>query len=167
METLYHTHLNTPVGRLLVASSDRGLVRILLPTEGKPDPVSRLREHYPQTTLIEDRGRNQQALKQLQEYFDGTRTAFSVSLDLRGTDFQKTVWHAVAQIPYGKTSSYGEIARKIGNPKACRAVGAANGANPLPIAIPCHRIVGTDGSLTGYGGGIALKKKLLRLEQNP
>ncbi len=102
--------------------------------------------------------------RQLSEYLEGKRRAFDLPLRLDGSDFQKEVWEAVTRIPYGQTASYGEIALLIGKPKASRAVGAANGANPIPIVIPCHRVIGADGSLTGYGGGIALKSRFLALE---
>ncbi len=102
--------------------------------------------------------------RQLVEYLEGKRRVFDMPLRLEGSDFQKTVWEAVARIPYGQTASYGEIALLIGKPKASRAVGAANGANPIPIVIPCHRVIGSDGSLTGYGGGLALKSRFLALE---
>jgi len=166
METLYYTFLKTPIGELLIASSDKNLVRIILPKEGASDLFSRLKKDFPRANLIRDAGKNQKACQELLEYFHGARTSFTVPLDLRGTEFQQSVWKAVARVPYGKTSSYGEIARKIGKPKACRAVGNANRANPIPIVIPCHRILGSDGSLTGFGGGIHLKEKLLNLENN-
>ncbi len=102
---------------------------------------------------------------QLQEYFAGTRRDFALPLDTRGTPFQKAVWAAVRRIPYGTTATYGQIARMIGHPRAARAVGRANGANPLPIVIPCHRVVGTNGSLVGYGAGLHIKATLLRLEK--
>ena len=102
--------------------------------------------------------------RQLTEYLEGKRRVFDLPLQLEGSDFQKEVWKAVSHIPYGKTASYGEIAHLIGKPKASRAVGAANGANPIPIVIPCHRVIGSDGSLTGYGGGLALKSRFLALE---
>jgi O-6-methylguanine DNA methyltransferase len=108
--------------------------------------------------------RHQDFERQLTEYLEGKRRAFALPLRLEGSDFQKEVWEAVARIPYGRTASYGEIALLIGKPKASRAVGAANGANPIPIVIPCHRVIGADGSLTGYGGGIALKTRFLALE---
>jgi methylated-DNA-[protein]-cysteine S-methyltransferase len=102
--------------------------------------------------------------RQLAEYLEGKRRAFDLPLRLEGTDFQKEVWEAVSHVPYGQTASYGEIALLIGRPKASRAVGAANGANPIPIVIPCHRVIGADGSLTGYGGGLPLKSRFLALE---
>lgn len=102
--------------------------------------------------------------RQLVEYLEGKRRVFELPRRLEGSEFQKEVWEAVSQIPYGQTASYGEIAHVIGKPRASRAVGAANGANPIPIVIPCHRVIGSDGSLTGYGGGLALKSRFLALE---
>jgi methylated-DNA-[protein]-cysteine S-methyltransferase len=105
-----------------------------------------------------------QVLEQLAAYFDGRRTAFDLALAPRGTEFQHAVWRALAAIPYGTTTTYASIARSIGKPRAVRAVGAANGRNPLSIVVPCHRVIGEDGSLTGYAGGIANKRRLLELE---
>ena len=102
---------------------------------------------------------------QLNEYFTGKRKKFDVPLNPQGTDFQRSVWKALQGIPYGKTKSYKQIAQAVGNPKACRAVGMANNKNPIWILIPCHRVIGSDGSLTGYGGGIKMKKKLLEIER--
>jgi O-6-methylguanine DNA methyltransferase len=102
--------------------------------------------------------------RQLVEYLEGKRRVFELPLRLEGSDFQKAVWEAVSCIPYGQTASYGEIAHLIGKPNASRAVGSANGANPIPIVVPCHRVIGKDGSLTGYGGGLALKSRFLALE---
>jgi methylated-DNA-[protein]-cysteine S-methyltransferase len=101
------------------------------------------------------------AARQLEEYFAGERTAFELPLDLEGTRFQRAAWLALAEIPYGETVSYGEQARRLGRPHAVRAVGAANGRNPVPIVLPCHRVVGSDGSLTGFGGGLDVKRALL------
>jgi methylated-DNA-[protein]-cysteine S-methyltransferase len=105
------------------------------------------------------------AAQQFGEYFKGKRKTFNLPLTMQGTDFQMKVWNALKKIPYGKTISYGELAAMIGNPKACRAVGMANHNNPIAIIIPCHRVIGHDGSLTGYGGGLELKQKLLELEK--
>jgi len=105
------------------------------------------------------------AAQQFGEYFDGKRKSFNLPLILRGTDFQIKVWNALQKIPYGKTISYGELAAIIGNPKASRAVGMANNRNPIPIIVPCHRVIGHDGSLTGYAGGLELKRLLLELEK--
>jgi methylated-DNA-[protein]-cysteine S-methyltransferase len=105
------------------------------------------------------------ASKQLQEYFAGDRRDFTIPLDLEGTDFQRAAWLALADVPYGETASYGEQAERIGRPRASRAVGAANGKNPVPIVLPCHRIVGADGSLTGFAGGLEMKERLLAHER--
>ncbi len=103
--------------------------------------------------------------QELSEYFAGNRKEFDIPLNPKGTDFQKSVWNALCTIPYGKTMSYGQVAAQIGNPKASRAVGMANNKNPIPILIPCHRVIGANGKLVGYGGGIWIKQKLLELEQ--
>jgi methylated-DNA-[protein]-cysteine S-methyltransferase len=105
--------------------------------------------------------------RQLREYFAGKRKEFSVGLDMRGTRFQKDVWEALLAIPFGETKSYGELARQLGNPRATRAVGAANGRNPVSIIVPCHRVIGASGKLTGFAGGLETKAKLLRLEETP
>jgi methylated-DNA-[protein]-cysteine S-methyltransferase len=105
-----------------------------------------------------------EAARQLQAYFAGQLREFQLPLDMQGTDFQKRVWGQVGAIPYGETRSYGQIATAIGSPRAVRAVGAANGANPVPIVVPCHRVIGANGKLVGYGGGLAMKKRLLELE---
>ena len=105
------------------------------------------------------------AAQELSEYFAGNRKEFDIPLNPKGTDFQKSVWNALCTIPYGKTMSYGQVAAQIGNPKASRAVGMANNKNPIPILIPCHRVIGANGKLVGYGGGIWMKQKLLELEQ--
>ncbi len=107
------------------------------------------------------------AARQLDEYFAGYRRTFDIPLSFAGTEFQKTVWRALLAIPFGATVSYGELARRIGQPKAVRAVANANGANPLSIFVPCHRVIGSDRSLTGYGGGLAAKRWLLELESEP
>ena len=129
---------------------------ILLPQEQEIINIRILNEEYFSDILY-----------QLKEYFAGRLQNFKVKMHLEGTDFQLRVWQELQQIPYGKTASYGQIAKQIGNPKACRAVGGANNKNPIPIIIPCHRIIGNDGSLTGFGGGLELKKDLLRLEKVP
>lgn len=104
------------------------------------------------------------AEQELREYFAGQRKVFSIPLDMQGTEFQLGVWRALLEIPFGTTRSYGELAASLGNPQACRAVGAANGRNPIPIVVPCHRVIGSTGKLTGFGGGLPMKEFLLRLE---
>ena len=144
-------------GELAIAASDDGLVAIDLqsgkrPLLAKPDWQQR------RSSLTDA------AAAQLQEYFDGNRHAFDLPLDAAGTDFQRGVWQALCGIPYGETRSYRDLAEAIGNPKAVRAVARANGANPLSIVVPCHRVIGADGTLTGYAGGLEMKARLLVLE---
>ncbi|TZG24613.1 methylated-DNA--[protein]-cysteine S-methyltransferase [Sphingomonas montanisoli] len=151
----------SPVGELTLAASGEGLVAILWENDD-PDRV-RLgdRVEQPDHPVLIAAGR------QLGEYFDGQRTTFDLPLDFRGSDFQKSVWAALLTIPFGETRSYADIARAIGRPNACRAVGAANGRNPISIVAPCHRVVGTSGSLTGFAGGLDAKRRLLAIEGAP
>lgn len=150
--------VTSPVGKLRLAASSKGLLSIDVgksSTTHSSTPKDTSAQRVLATTS-----------KQLAEYFSGKRTTFSVPLDLRGTEFQIESWKALGRIPYGKTISYGEQAQSIGNPKACRAVGSANGKNPIPIIVPCHRVVSADGSLGGYALGLKMKKQLLHLEEN-
>ncbi len=158
--------MDSPIGQILIASLDHDLVRIILPDGENVHLFSRLRKYYPVETIVENREKNQIILEQLTEYFEGSRPVFSIPFRLHGTDFQKAVWHAVGKVPYGQTCSYREIARRIEKPRACRAVGYANKVNPIPIVIPCHRIIGADGSMTGFGSGISLKERLLDIERH-
>ncbi|MGA9421603.1 MAG: methylated-DNA--[protein]-cysteine S-methyltransferase [Rhodanobacteraceae bacterium] len=155
---MFHDYLDTPIGPLLLVADANGLTRIGLPHDGHrsaPAPAGSLREPKRLTT----------AKRQFEAYFDGRLHDFDLALNARGTAFQLQVWAALGTVPYGATASYAEIARRIGKPRAVRAVGAANGANPLAIVVPCHRIIGADGSLTGYGGGLPAKRFLLEHEQ--
>lgn len=145
--------LATPIGTLHLVARGGALVELLLPN--KPAPELRPGTH---AVLVD-------AAKQLREYFAGTRDAFDLPLAPDGTAFQRRVWDALLAIPHGVTRSYGDIARAIGSPTASRAVGAANGQNPIAIIIPCHRVIGSSGSLTGYGGGMPTKKWLLEHER--
>jgi len=151
-EVIHYSRVNSPVGPLLLAVSERGLVALEF-ARGK---VASGWVESPQKTAA--------CARQLDEYFAGRRRQFDLPLDLRGTDFQKRCWHELLKIPYGETRSYADIARAMRNPKAVRAVGLANGQNPIAIIVPCHRVIGSDGSLTGYGGGLDVKRKLLQLE---
>jgi methylated-DNA-[protein]-cysteine S-methyltransferase len=131
--------------------------RIDFPRDGKPG--------RPEADWQESaRGAVGEAIRQLREYFAGRRNEFELPLAPEGTEFQRTVWNRLREIPYGETISYGELAKRVGNPKASRAVGAANGQNPIPIVIPCHRVIGSNGKLTGFGGGLPVKEALLALE---
>lgn len=150
--------MKSPVGELQLVASDSGLAAILWenddPARVKLGEKTEKKNH---PVLVETE-------RQLQEYFDGERDSFSVPLDFKGTDFQKKVWKALLTIPYGETRSYAQIAKQIGSPKAMRAVGAANGRNPISIIAPCHRVIGANGKLVGFAGGLEAKTYLLDLE---
>jgi methylated-DNA-[protein]-cysteine S-methyltransferase len=157
MSATLETTMETPIGELRLYAEGDALVGIHLPGEGGAAlPGSRTDPDHPVLA---------RARAQLAEYFAGERTRFDLPLRARGTKFQERVWAALAGIRYGETRSYSEIATEVGQPTAVRAVGAANGHNPLPIVVPCHRVVGADGSLTGYGGGTHVKAWLLRHER--
>ena len=149
MKLKYVWRYNFPIGALDIACDERGITDISV------SAVDGIR----QATELTDR-----CAAQLTEYFNGTRTGFDLPLSPRGTDFQQKVWNALLTIPYGETRSYKDIAVQIGNPKATRAVGMANNRNRIMIVIPCHRVIGTDGSLVGYGCGLDIKEKLLKIE---
>ena len=152
-----YTQIESPVGPLLLVGDERELREILFVNgrhPARPDPAWK-----------SDPAPFQKTIAQLQDYFAGKREEFDLPLAPEGTPFQQKVWKRLCDIPYGETISYGELARQIGNPKASRAVGLANGSNPIPIVIPCHRVIGSNGKLTGYGGGLPIKEKLLGLER--
>ena len=156
--SLAYKYVASPVGKLKLVASETGLIAILWENDNPrrvrlPD----LEEDNNQGILVETE-------RQLNEYFAGKRDEFSIPLDMRGTAFQKDVWHALQAIPFGKTRSYGEIADQVGRPTASRAVGAANGRNPISIVVPCHRVIGSSGKLTGFAGGLEAKAHLLNLE---
>jgi methylated-DNA-[protein]-cysteine S-methyltransferase len=153
-----YTEIDSPVGRLILAADGEVLTRIYfdIPDRGPPDLHLWKRDA--------EAGPLPETARQLEAYFKGERREFDLPLDMRGTDFQKLAWRNLLNIPYGETRSYGEQARLIGNPKASRAVGLANGSNPIPIVVPCHRVIGANGSLTGFGGGIERKRWLLAHE---
>jgi len=153
-----YKRVQSPVGRLTLVATDDGLAAILW----ENDHPSRVRlniaaENNRHPVLVETE-------RQLEEYFDGRRKQFSLRLDLAGTDFQRRVWNALLTIPFGETRSYGQVARQIGHPRAARAVGAANGRNPVSIVAPCHRVLGSTGALTGFAGGLDVKAHLLAFE---
>jgi O-6-methylguanine DNA methyltransferase len=159
---IYTADLKTPVGTIHLASSEAGLVLVGLSTREKF--TAELADKYPDALVVPDQSKNRIALDQLREYFAGKRQTFSVPMACEGTAFQKKVWRALQRIPYGQTVTYKEIARQIGEPKAFRAVGLANNRNPIGIIVPCHRVIGANGKLIGYGGGLQMKEKLLQLE---
>ncbi len=165
MLSYWTTNTDSLLGPLHLAATSTGLCKLALGSESDDDFYAWLarvlrpaRQTRQKTPLIA------QALDEIAAYLAGQLRVFNTPLDLRGTDFQRQVWAEVCKIPYGQTASYGELAARVGRPGAARAVGAANGANPLPLFVPCQRLIGSDGALRGYGGGLELKAALLRLE---
>jgi methylated-DNA-[protein]-cysteine S-methyltransferase len=169
MEILHTTNMDSAVGPLFLATSARGLVALefdgRLPGQQSIRPNPRdLREEKKTFTFAESSCALEPFITELEEYFAGKRREFSFALDLRGTDFQLACWRALLAIPYGETRSYAAIARAVGKANAFRAVGMANNRNPIAIVVPCHRVIASDGTLCGYGGGLEVKRKLLELE---
>jgi len=169
METLHTTNVGSAIGPLFLAASSQGLVALefdtRLPGQQSIRPNPRhLREEKKEFAFEESAAALQPYIVELEQYFAGKRREFSFPLDLRGTDFQLACWRALLAIPYGETRSYADIARAVGKPNACRAVGMANNRNPIAIVVPCHRVIASDGTLCGYGGGLDVKRKLLELE---
>lgn len=159
MNDLFAMRLPTPVGALKLVASDNGLCAVLWPADATSQRVILPRAvENPSHPILRE------AARQLGEYFAGERRQFEVPIDCAGTPFQRKAWAALCAIPFGQTRTYSEQARSMEMPNAVRAVGAANGQNPLPIVIPCHRVIGSNGSLTGYGGGLPIKRALLALE---
>jgi methylated-DNA-[protein]-cysteine S-methyltransferase len=151
----HYAIMDSPIGSLLLIGGDQGLTHIQFEDERRQiDPG-----------WLHDPAALADAVQQLRDYFAGTRRTFDLKLDPHGTPFQRQVWAALQTIPYGTTISYGQLAQQIDKANAVRAVGAANGQNPIPIVIPCHRVIGSNGTLTGYAGGLHIKKMLLDLEQ--
>jgi O-6-methylguanine DNA methyltransferase len=169
METLHSTIFNSSIGPLFLAASGQGLVALefdaRLPGQQtiRPNPRD-LRAETKGIRFEESASAMQPYVQELKDYFAGQRREFTFPLDLRGTDFQLACWRALLAIPYGETRSYGDIARAVGRPQGFRAVGMANNRNPIAIVVPCHRVIASDGTLCGYGGGLDIKRKLLELE---
>lgn len=156
----YFKSMDSPVGKLKLVASDKGLAAVLWENDDpKRVPINQQVEHIDHPLLLETE-------QQLAEYFKGERKTFSVTLDFVGTDFQKKVWQALLTIPYGETRTYGQLALQLGDIKAVRAVGAANGKNPISIIAPCHRVIGASGNLIGFAGGLENKALLLNLENS-
>jgi methylated-DNA-[protein]-cysteine S-methyltransferase len=153
---MFYTRMESPVGILLMAADGQGLRLVSFESSKRAASV--------RPDWREDRAPFAEVIRQLQTYFSGELKTFDIPLAPEGTEFQLLVWNSLRRIPYGETISYAQLAQNIGNPKAVRAVGLANGCNPIPIIIPCHRVIGSNGSLTGFGGGLPNKKKLLALE---
>jgi len=156
VSAVFYTTFESPVGLLLLAGDSDALRLVSFESSKHAPPLC--------ADWKEDKAPFTEVIRQLRAYFCGELREFDLPLALEGTEFQRRVWNALREIPYGATISYLQLAERIGNPKAVRAVGLANGSNPIPIIVPCHRVIGSDGSLTGFGGGISTKKKLLELE---
>lgn len=152
--------LDSPIGSLMMCTDGEALTGLYMGTPSKRPNMDEWQENAAAPVLRE-------TARQLQEYFGGKRRKFALPLRFSGTEFQRRVWNALTDIPFGETRTYGELARHIGNPAACRAVGLANGKNPIAVIVPCHRVIGADGSLTGFGGGLPRKEWLLGHEGFP
>ena len=164
MTTWYTTTVESPCGPLFcVVGEDGAVVRIEFENGREAQKLTRKLADEG-IRIVEDSERTAEVRRQLEEYFAGERQTFDLPLSPKGTAFERSVWSELSRIPYGATRSYAEIARAIGRPGAARAVGRANGANPIPIVVPCHRVIGADGSLTGFGGGLEVKSRLLEIE---
>ena len=164
MEIVHTAQVDSPIGTLRLASTSAGLAFVELPRHSGRGLQGWLRSCVPDAECVEGFAPNQQAIRQIVEFLEGKRQQFELPLDMRGTAFQVSVWTVLRDIPYGETRSYAQIAQDIGRPSAVRAVGTANGANPLSLVVPCHRVVNTGGKLGGYAGGLSLKRKLLAME---
>ena len=165
-ETVHIAQSSSPIGLLRVASTQKGLAYVELPHPSGLGLNSWLEHNVPGAHCVDDLGPNRGPIEQILEYLDGQRTDFEVQLDLRGTPFQHAVWAALLEVPYGERRSYKDIAVAVDRPKALRAVGSANNANPVSLVVPCHRVIASDGSLGGYGGGLKLKARLLAMERS-
>jgi len=156
-EPRFYSYCESPIGKLLLVAGERGLSQIWFNGQAQKAALG--------ADVREDSVTLREVIHQLRAYFAGELETFDLDLAPEGTSFQQKVWDELLRIPYGETISYGQLARRIGNPNASRAVGLANGSNPIPIIIPCHRVIGSNGKLTGYGGGLPIKEKLLALEK--
>jgi O-6-methylguanine DNA methyltransferase len=164
--TVFYNSKEFPfLGRIYVAATEKGLCQLALPGRSIESFFERVLNRFQPHFFTEHTDPFQDLYQQLERFFTGSTSTFSLPLDLQGTPFQCQVWEALKAIPYGETRSYTQIARAIDRPKACRAVGQANHQNPIPIVIPCHRVIGAQGNLVGYGSGLPLKEKLLDLER--
>ena len=159
-----YTSIETKIGTLFLASSKKGICKIGLPRKKTSTNLDWLKNHFPDDEIVEDKKYLSKLTGELKQYFSGQLKNFESPIDLQISPFRKKALLAVSEIPCGQTASYKEIAEKINNPKAVRAVGSANANNPIPILIPCHRVIAQNGSMGGYGGGLIMKRKLLELE---
>jgi methylated-DNA-[protein]-cysteine S-methyltransferase len=161
---VFCTSFDSRIGRIYIASTEKGICKISVPKENRKDFIDWLKDHFDIDQVTDNRNRNKEAIDQLSRYFNGKLAKFTCSTDLIGTPFQIRVWKELLKIPYGSTITYKHLARRVFASNATQAVGRANGANPLPIIVPCHRVLGSNGALVGYSCGVKTKEFLLRLE---
>jgi O-6-methylguanine DNA methyltransferase len=161
---IYCTSFDSRIGHIYVASTDQGVCKISIPRENRRDFFRWLEQQFGAEAVTDNKSRNREMIDQLTRYFNGKLAKFSCPTDLLGTPFQVRVWKELGKVPYGSTMTYGQLAKRVGVPKGFQAVGRAVAANPVPVIVPCHRVLGSDGSLVGYAAGIKTKEFLLRLE---
>ena len=165
--SIYCSKYYSPIGRLYIASTTKGICKISLPSEQKKEFLDWLQSHFPYHAIVFATSKNRSVIEQLDRYFRRKLSRFSLALDLAGTPFQIVTWKTLRKIPYGKIISYKDLAKRSGHERAYQATGNANARNPIPIIIPCHRVIGSDATLVGYAGGLKTKEFLLRLEGAP
>src|SRR5713101_2383046 len=163
-QNVYCTSFDSRIGRIYVGSTDNGVCKISVPKESRKDFFAWLKEHFELDSVVDNRSRNREVIDQLTRYFNGRLAKFTCPADLIGTPFQIRVWKELTKIPYGTTITYKHLAKRVAAPKASQAVGRANSQNPLPIIVPCHRVLGSNGAIVGYSCGVKTKEFLLRLE---
>ncbi len=161
---VYCTSFESKIGLIYVASTEKGVCKVSVPRQNRKDFFRWLHENFDNNDVVDNKSRNREVIDQLNRYFNGKLAKFTVPVDLIGTPFQIRVWKELTKIPYGTTISYKQLAKRLGTGRGFQAIGRANAANPLPIIVPCHRVLGTDGSLVGYSSGIKTKEFLLKLE---
>jgi methylated-DNA-[protein]-cysteine S-methyltransferase len=161
---VYCTSFDSKIGLIYVASTDRGVCKISVPRQTKKDFLRWLNENFDDSEVVDNKSRNKEIIEQLGRYFNGRLAKFTCPVDMHGTPFQTRVWKELVKIPYGTTISYKQLAKRVGATKGYQAIGRANAVNPIPIVVPCHRVIGTNGSLVGYTSGIKTKEFLLKLE---
>ena len=161
---VFCTSFESKIGLIYIASTDKGVCKISLPRQSKRDFLRWLRDNFDDMEVVDSKSRNREVIDQLTRYFNGRLARFTLPVDLRGTPFQLRVWKELTKISYGSTISYRQLARRLGTSRGFQAIGRANASNPVPIVVPCHRVVGANGALVGYSSGIKTKEFLLRLE---
>ena len=161
---VYCTSFDSKIGLIYVASTEKGVCKVSVPRQSKRDFFRWLRDNFDDSEVTDNKSRNREAIDQLTRYFNGKLAKFTCNVDMIGTPFQTRVWRELVKIPYGTTISYKQLAKRLGTSKGFQAVGRANASNPVPIIVPCHRVIGTGGSLVGYASGLKTKEFLLKLE---